>query len=393
MLLNSIKINPEALDFKEPQAKSKEMQVTEEELLDMMKKVLEDPDFQEFIYDLTKEGHLEEASFYACVYATHAYLDYQSTTLDPLSPAEWFATPEGQEVVDELTVMFPEAITQDITEFLEKYGPTFIENFLYEFSKEVEEFINELFQTLLDDSGPSLIEFDEEKFSKSMGINITENDLNQLFLYLCGATEHTYQGNLADFGYDDLTDPVGITIYPKDYESKTHVVEIIDNYNKAMNESNEESKFVTYEDDASAAIDSAQIIISLVAAILISFLSSIFVSSTLLLAVIFGLSTVTRRREVGILRALGARKRDITRMFNCETVTVGLLSGIFGVAIALLICAIVNASSNLGFELCVMPFGGAVILIIISVLLMLIAGYIPAKIASKKDPVRAIRGL
>ena len=282
---------------------------------------------------------------------------------------------------------------QDVLEFLEKYGPKFIENLIYEFSVEVGQFISDLFEILLDDSGPSFIEFDAQKFSKSMGINITKDEVNQLLLYMVGATEHTYAGNLADFGYDDLQDPVGIAIYPKDYESKTEVVNIIDSYNSEMTETNQESKFVTYNDDASSVIGAAQTVVKMVAAVIIFFLSSIFVSSTLLLGVIFGLSTISRRREVGIMRALGARRRDITRMFNCETVLIGFLAGVFGVVVALLICAAINATSKLDFSVVILPFGGAVILILVSMLLMLFAGAVPAKIASKKDPVRAIRGL
>lgn len=296
-------------------------------------------------------------------------------------------------MVQEIVEILPEAMEADIVEFLEKYGPKFIEAFIAEFSTEVAQFLSDLFEMLLDDSGPSLIEFDADKFSQGIGINITADEVSQLMLYMCGATEHTYKGNLADFGYDDLEDPVSIAIYPKDYASKNEVVKIIDNYNIIMNESNEESKFVTYNDDASSVIGAAQTVVALVAAVIIFFLSSIFVSSTLLLGVIFGLSTISRRREVGIMRALGARRRDITRMFNCETAVIGFLAGVFGVIVALLICSVINAVTNMGFQLAVLPFGGALILIIISIVLMLIAGAVPAKIASRKDPVKAIRGL
>lgn len=395
MLLSSIKINPEALDFKKPASKSKEMEITEEELIKMLEDLLKDPEFQEFIYDITKEGHFDEATLQACIIATQKYLEYveEMKPFPPLSPEQWFETPEGKEVVDLIVLALPEAMKQDITEFLEKYGPKFIESFIEEFSAEVAQFLSDLFEMLLDDSGPSLIEFDEEKFSKSMGINITANDISQLMLYMCGATEHTYQGNLADFGYDSLEDPVSIAIYPKDYQSKTEVVRIIDDYNSKMNETNQENKFVTYNDDAASVIGAAQTVVALVAGVIIFFLSSIFVSSTLLVGVIFGLSTISRRREVGIMRALGARKRDIIRMFNCETAMIGMLSGVLGVLIAMLICSLINSALNLGFDITILPFTGAAILIVVSIALMLIAGLVPAIIASKKDPVKAIRGL
>lgn len=280
----------------------------------------------------------------------------------------------------------------DVEDFLDKWGPSFIEEFLKEFEEEIKESLTEVLEFLLDDS-PDLIEFDPDKFSKIIGVDVTLDDMKQLMYSISGASNHTYMGNLADFGYDEMVDPVSIAIYPNNYNDKQVVLDTIDEYNDQMVETDQDNKFVTYNDDAGAAIGAAQGIIAVIAAIIIFFVSSVFVTSTILIGVIFGVSTLQRRREIGILRALGARRRDISRMFNTESSLIGLLAGIVGVLLSFLLCCVINAAANADFTVAVLPIGVALALIIVSAALILIAGFVPSFIASKKDPVKAIKGL
>lgn len=246
---------------------------------------------------------------------------------------------------------------------------------------------------LFDDSGPELIEFDADKFSKVIGCDVTLDDVKQVLYKITGASEHTYRGNLADFGYDELKDPVSITIYPKNFQSKQAILDTIDGYNDDMINSDQDNKFVTYNDLSGDMTTAALGIIAIITGIIIFFVSSVFVTSTILIGVIFGISTIQRRKEIGVIRALGARRRDVSRMFNIESTTIGVLSGIVGVGLSLLACFAINAVAKSDYDIAILPFGAAILLIVFSALLILIAGFVPAKIASRKDPAKAIKGI
>lgn len=402
MLISSIKINPEALDLRLPEKKAEEFKPTEEELIKMMIEALEDPYVQELIYDITKAGTFDERLYQLTAQATEKYLEYYLDFIekhsldDPETPEEWFADYDedgGGWIIEEMCEELPQDLIHDAVEFIKKYGPAVIEAFVEQFAAEIEDILDTIITAILDDSGPAFIEFDVNKFSQAIGINVTLDDVHQMCLNITGASDHTYKGNLADFGYDDMSDPIGIAIYPKDFQSKQDVVKIIDNYNEEMKNTDQEAKFVTYSDNAGTLVNMAQGVIAIISGIIVFFVSSVFVTSTLLIGVIFGISTVQRRREIGILRALGARRRDVARMFNCESFLIGALSGILGVVLSLLIGLVLNALLNVGYTVAVLPLGLAIFMIVFSAALILIAGLIPAKIASKKDPVKAIRGL
>lgn len=354
LLLQSISIHPEALDFSLP---DRTKMITEEQEIELIIKILQDPKFQEMIHDLIKDGRFEDSVYKLTAQAATAYLNYvkdcEATGEKPQTAEEWFAG-DGEAYIRQMCEQLPQELVQDAIDFIKKHGPVIVEALLNEISSELEQLFKDLVTIMFDNSRPGLIEFDMAKFSKAIGTDITTEDLKQIGLYLAGSTTHTYAGNLADFGYDEMTDPVSVTIYPKDYNSKSNIITTISEYNDNMKQTDQEDKFVTYTDDASATINLGKTVVSAIAAILVFFVSSAFVSSTLLIGVIFGVSTVRRRREIGILRALGARRRDVTRMFNCESALIGFIAGVVGVLLSAIVCLIANSALHLGFNIAIL---------------------------------------
>ena len=204
------------------------------------------------------------------------------------------------------------------------------------------------------------------------------------------SSSSTYEENLARLGVSDLNNPSGIKIYPKDFESKEMIGNCIDTYNK----SKDENKQITYTDYIGLMLSSVTTIINAISYILIAFVSISLIVSSIMIGIITYISVLERTKEIGILRAMGASKRDIANVFNAETLIVGLAAGILGIVVTLLLLMPINViishiTSIAG--LAVLPSGAAVALIIISMLLTFIAGLIPSRIAAKKDPVTSLR--
>lgn len=200
----------------------------------------------------------------------------------------------------------------------------------------------------------------------------------------------TYEGNLSLMGVSDLKRPSAINIYPKDFEAKETVAELIDDYNSAA----AENEKITYTDYIGLMLSSVTTIINAISYILIAFISISLIVSSIMIGIITYISVLERTKEIGILRAMGASKRDVSRVFNAETLIVGFSAGVIGILITLLLLipinAIIDAITDIS-GLAVLPVAGAAALIIISMLLTLIAGLFPSKIAAKKDPVTALR--
>ncbi|MCQ2752407.1 MAG: ABC transporter permease, partial [Coriobacteriales bacterium] len=395
-LLSSIKINPEALDFKD--IASKEPAVSEEEQIALIVKILEDPAFIEFIYDITKDGTFEEDVLKLTAQAAQKYMEYVSNAkahgLPYLSSTAWFSDAYGgKQYIDEMCAQLPKDMMNDAAAFLEKYGPVVVDALIEQISDEISELIANIGNELFDEDRPDLIEFDMEKFSTAIGTDITMNDLRKIGCVISGSAGRTLKGNLADFGYDDLSDPATVTIYPKDYPSKTNVITIIDSYNEDMQNTKQEDKIVTYTDDSGDLIKMAQGLVSGISGVILFFVLASTLSSILLLGIIFGVNTIRRRREIGLVRALGGRGRDVGRMFNVENAYIGFCAGVVGVLLAVIVSFAINSVANLGFNIAVLAPGVAIALIVISTLLAFVAGLLPSIFAGKKDPVRAINGL
>ena len=207
-------------------------------------------------------------------------------------------------------------------------------------------------------------------------------------------SDSTYEENLEVLGVSDLDSPSTITIYPLNFEAKARVTEIIDEYNKKQTDEGKEENVISYTDYVSLIMSSVTQVIDLVTYALVAFVAISLVVSSIMIGIITYISVLERTKEIGILRSIGASKRDISRVFNCETIIVGLVSGVMGILLSLLLIlpinAIINSVANIP-NLAQLPLYGSIALIVISVVLTVIAGLIPAKVAAKKDPVIALR--
>ena len=206
--------------------------------------------------------------------------------------------------------------------------------------------------------------------------------------------ESTKESLLKQIGYADLTSPEGIYLYPIDFESKTKISNFISEYNQKCVNDGEETKVVTYSDTIGTMMKSISTIISAITYVLIAFVGVSLIVSSIMIGIITYISVIERTKEIGVLRSIGASKKDIKNVFNAESFIIGLSSGLFGIIITLILIIPLNIVlkhyTNL-VGVASLPVLGAFVLILISVILTLIAGFIPARIASKKDPVVALR--
>ena len=219
--------------------------------------------------------------------------------------------------------------------------------------------------------------------------DLSASQINLLLAQMGGAP-NTYQGVLDSLEYCTRVEPDRISIYPVDFDGKEAVGKFIKAYNRQAGEGEK----VTYTDLIALMISGVTKIIDTISAVLIAFVAISLLVSSIMIAIITYISVLERTKEIGILRAIGASRRDISRIFNAETLIEGLLSGLLGVANCVIVCIPINwVIANLldAEAVAALPPTAAVVLVGISVLLNLIAGFIPARIAAGKDPVVALR--
>ena len=235
--------------------------------------------------------------------------------------------------------------------------------------------------------------FDMNSLSDEQKMSLASMSQEEMATYIETYTENmsaTYEDNLKKLGSVSLDNPDYIYLYPKDFDSKESIVKIIDKYNDGK----EEKDQIQYTDVVGVMMSSVTTIVNVISSVLIAFVAISLVVSSIMIAIITYISVIERTKEIGILRAIGASKKDISRVFNAETLIEGLSAGILGIVVTLLLNIPINIiiKNVVGISnIASLPVVGAIVLIIISVLLTVIAGFIPAKIASKKDPVEALR--
>mgnify|MGYP001131622128 FL=1 len=204
----------------------------------------------------------------------------------------------------------------------------------------------------------------------------------------------SYEKNLQKLGAVDIDTPTSISIYPKDFESKDKISSAIEEYNQKQRDDGKEENTISYTDIVGTMMKSVSQIINTISYVLIAFVAISLIVSSIMIGIITYISVLERTKEIGILRAIGASKKDISRVFNAETLIIGLISGLIGIGITVLLTLPINSMiyAVTGVRVVTaVPFKAGVVLVLISMFLTIIAGLIPAKIASKKDPVIALR--
>ncbi|WP_058270141.1 ABC transporter ATP-binding protein/permease [Olsenella massiliensis] len=236
---------------------------------------------------------------------------------------------------------------------------------------------------------------DPAVFASAIKLNMSQEDLASLFANYANADELTYRANLRKLGYADAADPDLIKIYPKDFPSKEGVLGVIDQYNQAARDAQDERRAIQYVDVAGTLMRSVTSIVDMVSLVLIAFVSISLVVSSIMIGIITYISVLERRKEIGILRAMGASRLNIANIFNAETTIEGLLSGVLAISVVYALSAPINAAvlqAQGVHGIMALRLADAVALVVVSVLLTLVAGVVPAMAAARRDPVEALRG-
>ena len=225
---------------------------------------------------------------------------------------------------------------------------------------------------------------------KAYLMSLSEEERAKIIASYIENAQSTYESNLLKVGIVDIENPDVINIYPKDFESKDEIVKIIDKFNEGKSEDEE----IAYTDIVGVMMTSVTSIINTISYVLMAFVSISLVVSSIMISIITYISVLERTKEIGILRSIGASKKDISRVFNAETLIEGLVAGLLGIGVTLIlnipINIIIKHVTNIS-NVSILPVVGGIGLVIISVVLTVLAGLIPSKMASKKDPVEALR--
>lgn len=286
--------------------------------------------------------------------------------------AQFVATEEIATAIDQLAAGMTEAVMQKT--ILSKVG----------------ELSGKLMSTMA-----SSFNVDQEKIAAAFSFDMSEEELTRLMTTLSSSSvEKNADTNLRNLGYQELDEPTSISFYFKDFDSKELFVDFLENYNEKM-EKEDDEKVIKYTDLTGILMSSMKVIVDSVSYVLIAFVSISLVVSSIMIGIITYISVLERTKEIGVLRAIGASKKNISSIFNAETFIVGLLAGLLGIGVTVALIFPINwiihtLTNNLAIN-AVLPINAAIILVVLSIILTLIGGLIPSKQAAKKDPVLALR--
>ena len=236
---------------------------------------------------------------------------------------------------------------------------------------------------------------DQSKIAGAFKMNISEDEISRIVSSMMSETKTSAKANLINFGYQEKDEPTFIAFYFKDFDGKDHFKEFVNKYNEEVKAAGEEDKEINYSDTTGLLMGSVKTIVNAVTYVLIAFISISLVVSSIMIGIITYISVYERTKEIGILRAIGASKKNVSSIFNAETFIIGFLSGLFGIAISYLMLIPINSilhhlTNNIPLTAAIYPVN-AIALVILSVILTLIGGIIPSKSAAKRDPVIALR--
>lgn len=287
-------------------------------------------------------------------------------------------------------IMTSQNLEKQITNIMGQYMQNVMGTISKNLQTQMESSIKKLSKTMT-----NAISIDENAFMGAFKMKMNEEELAELFNSIMNKENVTYESNLRKLNYANFDEPSEIDIYPKDFEGNKAITSLINDYNTRMEENGEEDKVISYADMIGSLMSSVTTIVDTISYVLIAFVAISLVVSSIMIGVITYISVLERKKEIGILRAMGASKQNISQVFNAETIIIGGLAGIIGVGITLLliipinqIIAVIANGVNVKASL---PLGAGVILVILSIVLTLIGGIIPSKKAAKEDPVLALR--
>ncbi len=311
---------------------------------------------------------------------------------------KWIALPEVQKKFNtELGTLKLDVLAADMQDsmvkYIEKTMSGYVEKAIASISKQLQGSMAGAMSGLSANLA-NAIKFDQEAFMNAFQFNMDEEQLSQLLMTVMSGETNTYDGNLRKMGYADANKPSGISVYPIDFASKQSVIDILDNYNNERKSAEEEDKVISYTDFVGVLMSSVTEIIDMISYVLIAFVAISLVVSSIMIGIITYISVLERKKEIGILRAIGARKGDIGNVFNAETLIVGLIAGLLGIGITMLLTIPANliVEASMGISgIAVLPVVPAIALVVISCVLTFVSGLIPSSAASRRDPVEALR--
>ena len=331
------------------------------------------------------------------------YFAYYGEQVQQGKPApsfnEYFVTERAQKLVGDAlpgiidTSEMQAELAQKIQAYLQTTMSSYMNQVVSAMQTQMQAAMNQVMGQLSANMATAM-HVDESAFADAFQMNMDEEELTELMMSLMSSETTSFDGNLNKLGYADYAKPASIDIYPKDFESKQSVIDILDGYNDKMKAEGEDDKAVSYTDIVGALMSSVTTIVNMISYVLVAFVAISLVVSSIMIGVITYISVLERKKEIGILRSIGASKGDIGRVFNAETVIVGLVAGLIGIGVTALGCIPANAIVYALFDVpnvAILPWQAAVILVAISVFLTFLSGLIPSSAASRKDPVEALR--
>ena len=297
-----------------------------------------------------------------------------------------------ERVLPAMVKAIQEQLASQISPAVEKYVKETMTKTMEAFGKQISAAMRNSMQQLANNMAGAM-SVDTDAFMDAFQFNLDQEELTELMMSMIASETASYDNNLKKLGYADYSKPSEISIYPRDFESKASIIDILDNYNDRMRDEDED-KVISYTDIVGTLMSSVTTIVNMISYVLIAFVAISLIVSSIMIGVITYISVLERKKEIGILRAIGASKGNVSSVFNAETVIEGLIAGLLGVGVTALGCIPANAIVYDAFDVpnvALLPMEAAAALVAISVFLTFIAGLIPSKSASRKDPVEALR--
>jgi ABC-type lipoprotein export system ATPase subunit/ABC-type antimicrobial peptide transport system permease subunit len=313
--------------------------------------------------------------------------------------SKWLEEPSAQK---KLTDYFNKNVnlaplSKKLTQATNDYMNKVMDDYTKAFAPALENQISQAMRKAMEDLAanmPNAVSIDQGAFRNAFKLKVTQDELTQILIAMMADRTQDFDSNMKLLGYASPENPAGIKIYPKDFSSKQKVIDILDSYNARMEKAGEDDKVIAYTDMVGLLMRSVTDIVDKITAVLVAFVAISLVVSSIMIGIITYISVLERRKEIGILRSIGARKRDIANVFNAETLIVGFIAGLMGVLLSVGITIPANIIVEKYYDvpnIAILPAFTGVILIVISCALSLIAGLIPASAASRRDPVEALR--